>query len=154
MLTKEQQGRVAAALDLIAATPGYAAAARDLARLQDRGRIRFAPTLADRAHAGLTGRITLGPEALDGSVLGLAETLVHEYHHTRQFPLLKTLSFWKGVLTRTPVLRAYERPAYQAACDFLTAVARHFPDLTAEAAAEHAAVRETFAANYGGPWAA
>jgi hypothetical protein len=47
---------------------------------------------------------------------------VHEANHLRQNPLLKTVSFWGGVVTRTPGMRRYEQPAYQAAVDFLEAV--------------------------------
>ena len=143
--------RLNAALALIASTPGYEVVAADLSRLHDRGRIRFAPDLADRAHAGLLGALTLGPEAFDdNSALGLAETLVHEHHHLfRQPPLLKTVSFWAGVATRTPTMARYERPAYDAALGFLAAVARAYPDLADEAAREASAVEATFAANYG-----
>lgn len=138
-------------LALIASTPGYEAVAADLSRLRDRGRIRFAPDLADRAHAGLLGALTLGPEAFDGnSALSLAETLVHEHHHLfQQPPLLKTVSFWAGVATRTPVMARYERPAYAAALGFLQAIARARPDLADEATREASAVEATFAANYG-----
>lgn len=142
--------RVEAALDLIAATPGYGEIAVDLRRLLERGKIRFAPALEDRAHAGLTGTITLGPEALEASALGLAETLVHEHFHLRrQSQLAKTVSFWRGVLTRTPVMRAYERPAYAAALHFLRAVEAAFPEQAAEARQEQAAVAATFTAVYG-----
>ncbi len=139
-----------AALTLIAATPGYEAMAADLSRLRDRGRIRFAPDLSDRAHAGLLGALLLGPEVFAAnSALSLAETLVHEHHHLfRQPPLLKTVSFWAGVATRTPTMARYERPAYDAALDFLAAVARAHPDLADEAATETSAVEATFAANY------
>jgi hypothetical protein len=89
---------------------GYAGVADDLARLRNRGAIAFSPRLPDRAHAGLTGTITLGPESLEGDVVGLAETLVTSTTHLRrQNPLAKTLSFWKGVARRSPVMRDYER---------------------------------------------
>jgi hypothetical protein len=141
---------VSFALDLIAATPGYQTVARDLEWLARRGRIRFVPTLTDRAHAGLLGAITLGPEALAGSALSLAETLVHEHYHLRrQSHFAKTASFWQGVFTQTPVMARYERPAYQTALDFLHAVARAFPDLADEAQGEATAVMETYAAHYG-----
>ena len=108
--------RIKEAIDLVAQTPGYMEIARDLLLLQSRGRIRYVPEMTDRAHAGLTGSLTLGPEALWGSVLSLAETLVHEHYHLRrQGHLAKTLSFWRGVFTRSPTMRAYERPAYDAA---------------------------------------
>lgn len=139
-----------AALALIGSTPGYQGVAADLSRLRDRGRIRFAPDLTDRAHAGLLGALTLGPEVFaDNSALSLAETLVHEHYHLfRQRSLLKTVSFWAGVATRTPTMARYEQPAYAAALRFLRAIARARPDLADEAAREAAAVEATFAANY------
>ena len=141
--------RVDEAVRLIAATPGYADVARDLERLAVRGGIRFAPALVDRAHAGLLGTITLGPEALEGSVLSLAQTLVHEHYHLRrQTPFHKTVSFWRGVFTGRPVMQAYERPAYQAALDFLDAVAHALPDYADEAHMERAEVTAAFHANY------
>ncbi len=149
MLSNEAQAQISAAIDLIAATPCYEAVAHDLARLLQRQRIHFAPTLADRAHAGLTGRIHLGPEPLAGSVLSLAETLVHEHFHLRrQSHFAKTTSFWAGVFTRTPVMARYERPAYDAALRFLHALAQAHPALAEEAAAEAYAVKSTFDACY------
>ena len=127
---------------------GYAPVAETLTRWLDAGRIVYVPTLVDRAHAGLTGRITLGPEALSGSLLGLAETLVHEWWHiARQVPLEKTASFWLGVATGTPTMARYERPAYRAALEFLTAAAS-LPDLAEDAVREADAVRATFATEY------
>lgn len=149
MLSQEQETRIAAAVALIAATPGYEAVAQDLVRLLQRQRIRFVPALIDRAHAGLTGTIHLGPEPLAGSVLSLAETLVHEHFHLRrQSHFAKTVSFWTGIFTRTPVMARYERPAYDAALRFLQAAAHAHPDLAEEAAAEAHAVRATFEACY------
>lgn len=140
---------VEAALELIRSTPGYETVAADLQSLHARGRVHYVPTLPDRAHAGLLGAITLGPEAVTGSALSLAETLVHEHFHLkRQSHLAKTVSFWAGIATRTPVMARYERPAYQAALDFLAAVARARPDLAGEAEAEAGAVGATFAAQY------
>lgn len=142
--------RVEAAIDLIAATPGYGEVAEDLRRLLDRGKIRHEASLQDRAHAGLTGTITLGPEALEASALGLAETLVHEHFHLRrQSHFAKTASFWRGVWTRTSVMRAYEQPAYAAALAFLQAVERAFPEQAEEARHEQVAVAAAFAASYG-----
>lgn len=106
--------------------------------------------LQDRAQAGLLGTITLGPEAAEASPVSLAQTLVHEHHHLHQNLLLKTLSFWLGILTRTPVMRRYEQPAYQAAVDFLEAVKRTHPRLAGEAQAEQVAIRQVFAADFGG----
>jgi len=141
---------VQAALDLIVATPGYEGVADDLARLDRAGRIRYAATLEDRAHAGQLGTITLGPEALATGPLSLAETLVHEHFHLkRQNPFHKTVSFWSGIATRTPIMARYERAAYWAALDFLHAVAQARPDLADEARQEAVAVEATFAACYG-----
>lgn len=138
------------ALRLIAATPGYDGVAKKLAVLAFRGRIRFHHSLEDRAHAGLLGTITLGPEALESGVLSLAQTLVHEHFHLRQNPFLKTVSFWGGVVSRTPVMRRYERPAYRAAFDFLETVKAAFPHLAEEARAEQTAIQQVFAACFGG----
>lgn len=139
-----------AAIELIAATPGYDAVARDLRRRLERGRLRFVPTLEDRAQAGLTGVIRIGPEAMHGTVLSLAATLVHEHYHLRrQHPLHKTVSFWNGVLTRRPVMRAYEAPAYRAQEVFLEAVAAAFPNLADEALQERSMVAAAFSSQYG-----
>jgi hypothetical protein len=142
------------AIRLIRTTPGYTEVAVDLAQLASENRIRVHPTLEDRAHAGLLGTITLGPEAAQASPLSLAQTLVHEHYHLRrQHPLLKTVSFWTGVLSHTPVMRRYERPAYQAAFDFLEAAKKVHPQLTGEAEAEQAAIRQVFETFFGEPLA-
>lgn len=152
MTAEQVTGMLGAAISLIERTPGYEALGVELRGLAASGRIVLVPHLTDRAHAGLTGRIYLGPEPFaEGSVLGLAETLVHERFHLHQFPLLKTASFWAGVATGTPPMARYERPAYRAAYDFLEAVAAAFPDLTDEARREQAAVAAVFAAEYGRP---
>jgi hypothetical protein len=152
MLTvPEWEERLRQAIELIGRTPGYAEEARELADLLARGRIGFAPNLDDRALVTLTGRIQLGPEALDGPLVGLAATLIHEHFHLHQSPFLKTASFWAGVATRTPVLRRYERPAYTAALRFLQIVAATFPDLATTAQGEAAGVAATFAAVFGAP---
>ena len=146
---EEHRRRVRDAIALIASVDGYADVARDLAALDDAGRIRYVPRLADRAHAGLTRRVALGPEAIDGGPVGLAETLVHEHWHLfRQHPLHKTASFWAGVATGTPVMARYERPAYRAALAFLDALARRHPETAATAHAEARAVALSFAAEY------
>jgi hypothetical protein len=137
------------ALGLIASTPGYSEAGEHLARLAAKGRIRVDLRLPDRARAGLLGAITLGPEAVTASAVSLAQTLVHEHYHGHQNPLLKTVSFWLGVATRTPVMRRYEQPAYQAAVDFLEALKHEHPRLAAEAQAEQDAVRQVFALDFG-----
>jgi len=151
MLTGEQEKRIREAIDLVARTPGYGAEARELADLLRRGRIRYAPALADRALVTLTGVIKLGAEALDGPLVGLAETLVHERFHLHQNPFLKTTSFWTGVATRTPVMRRYEEPAYLAGLCFLRAIEAAFPALADVARAEQDDVAATFAAVYQAP---
>ena len=138
------------ALRLIRSTPGHAEVGARLEQLVSQGRLRVDLNLPDRARAGLLGTITLGPEAAEASALSLAQTLVHEAHHLRQNPLLKTASFWAGVLTRTPVMRRYEQPAYQSAIDFLQVVGQAHPYLAAEARAEQNAVRQVFATGFGG----
>jgi hypothetical protein len=137
--------RIAEAVALIGRTPGYEGVAQNLLRRT----IRYIPTLEDRGQATLTGVILIGPEALLGSLVGLAETLVHEEFHTRQSHFLKTHSFWSGVFTRTPVMARYERPAYQAALDFLTALAAAFPEYADEALAEYQMVQASYSAFYG-----
>ncbi|MCX6367197.1 MAG: hypothetical protein NTX57_10875 [Armatimonadetes bacterium] len=137
--------KIAEAIALIGRTPGYERAAQNLSRR----RILYVPTLEDRGQATLFGVILIGPEALQGSLVGLAETLVHEEFHTRQNHFLKTHSFWSGVFTRTPVMARYERPAYQAALDFLTALAAAFPEHAEEALAEHEMVQASYRAFYG-----
>ena len=143
--------RVRAAIALIACVPGYEADAQALARLLETERIRYVPVLADRAHAGLTGIITLGPEpfAQGATLAGLAETLVHEAYHGRQNPLLKSVSFWAGVFTRTDTMLRYERPAYEYALRFLTRLAEVVPERADEAGEESEAVRAGFGGDYG-----
>ena len=149
MLPEPHRQRLGDALALIARTPGYADEARALADWQEAGRIRFVPDLTDRAHAGLLGAITLGPEAFDGTALSLAQTLIHEHWHiARQSPLQKTPSFWAGVATGTPVMARYERPAYRAAPAFLDTVAAALPEWEAAARAEAREVAQTFAHHY------
>ena len=138
------------ALHIIRTTPRYAPVAVKLAQMASDNRIHINPHLEDRAHAGLLGTITLGPEAVESSALSLAQTLVHEHFHLRQHPLLKTVSFWSGVATRTPVMKRYEQPAYQAAMDFLEATKRAHPPLASEAEVEQNAIRQVFAAGFGG----
>lgn len=137
------------AIGLIRLTPGYTEAGVHLAQLASEGRIKVNLDLEDRAQASLLGTITLGPEAIEASMVSLAQTLVHEHFHLRQNPLLKTVSFWSGVVTRTPVMRRYEQPAYQAAIDFLEAVRQTHPHLALEAQAEQAAIRQVFALDFG-----
>ena len=136
--------KIEQAIGLIACVPGYEVVAQSLTRRT----IRFVPTLIDRGQATLTGVILLGSEALDGGLVGLAETLVHEEFHTRQSHLLKTHSFWSGVFTQTAVMARYERPAYQAALDFLAALAHACPEHADEARADSEAIRASYALNY------
>ncbi len=137
------------AVALIGSVPGYARVARDL----ERRRILFDPRLPDRGQASLGGTIRIGPETLHGDrdavLVALAGTLVHEHHHTRQNPFLKTLSFWRGVFTRTHPMGRYERPAYEQQSAFLDALALSHPELAALAARERDAARASFAACYG-----
>ena len=49
-------------------------------------------------------------------------------------------------MTRTPVMRHYEQPAFQAAIDFLEAVRWAHPHLALEAQTEQDAVRQVFIA--------
>ena len=137
------------AIALIARVSDYESVATDLTQLWESGKIRYIPTLQDRGQANLLGSITLGPEPFEGSIVGLAETLVHEHFHLGQNPFLKTTSFWSGVVTRTNVMRRYEAPAYRAGVDFLLALARQFPSYQAEAQTEINAIRETFASEFG-----
>jgi hypothetical protein len=139
------------ALQIIRAVPGYTEVGVELAQLASENRIRFDPALEDRAQAGLLGVITLGPEAMGSSSLSLAQTLVHEHFHLRrQNPFLKTLSFWSGIASGTPVMKRYEQPAYQAAHDFLEVVKRTKIHLANEADNEQRAIRQVFNTEYGG----
>lgn len=144
------QTELQTALRLIAATPGYAPLAQTLAQLAADGKIHHDPNLPDRAVTHLSGSITLGNEALQSPTLGLAETLVHEAYHRTQNPFAKTASYWAGIATRTNPMLRYEQPAYQAAIDFLQAVARTMPAEAAFAHQEIAEVQDSFAQNYGG----
>lgn len=150
-LSEEQEARVRAAIALVARTPGYGVVGAGLTAHLVRGRIGYDAALPDRAQAGLTGRIVLGPEAMQAATLSMAQTLVHEWHHVHQFPLEKTVSLWLGVLMGRPVMRRFERPAYRMALGFLDAAAQAFPDLTDAAGAERQAIAAVFDAEYGGP---
>jgi len=138
------------AIRLIQSTPGYAQTGVALAKMASENRIRVDESLEDRAQAGLLGTITLGPEAIESSAVSLAQTLVHEHFHLHQNPLQKTVSFWSGVLSQSPVMKRYEQPAYQAAMDFLEAVKRKHPHLANEAENEQAAIRQVFELGFGG----
>ncbi len=140
---------ITAAIDLICATPNYGAIGWRLAQLTAKNRLRVDLNLEARAETSLRGIITLGPEAIASNPVSLAQTLVHEAYHVCQNPFLKTVSFWSGVATRTPIMRRYEQPAYQAALDFLSALQQVRPDLAAEVEAEQNAVRCVFANDFG-----
>ena len=149
--TPNLNAALAGALRIIGTTPGYEDVARDLTELYGSDRIRFDAALEDRAHAGLLGAITLGPEATESGPLSLAQTLVHEHFHLRQQnPLQKTASFWQGVASRTEPMQRYERPAYRAAFDFLEAAKSAHPTLADEAAYEQDAIRQVFESSFGG----
>jgi hypothetical protein len=140
------------AIHLIRTTPGYAEVAIDLAQRASQGQIRVDAFLEDRAQAGLLGTITLGEEAATASALSLAQTLVHEHFHLRrQHPLQKTTSFWSGVVSRTPVMSRYEKPAYRAAWDFLEATKASHPNLASEAQEEQNAIAQVFEMSFGEP---
>ena len=139
-----------AALRLVGSTPGYVEVGMALAQLSSDNRLRFDPNLEDRAQTALTGVMTIGPEAAESSPLSLAQTLVHEHFHLGQNPLLKTVSFWSGVATKTNVMKRYEEPAYRAAYDFLEAVKQAHPNLAVEAEDEQAAIRQVFAEGFDG----
>ncbi|MBC8137932.1 MAG: hypothetical protein H8F28_18795 [Fibrella sp.] len=151
MIPAEVAKKIGQAIALIRSVPGYEAESQTLAQLLSDGKIRYVPTLEDRAHAGLLGTITLGPEpfAPGSTILGLAETLIHERHHLTQNPLEKTVSFWTGVATKSDVMARYEKPAYQAAATFLERFRQAFPALAAESDAELFAVRSSYESSYG-----
>jgi hypothetical protein len=139
---------LAEALALIASVPGYETIARSLHDKQTSGKLRL-ENIADRGSASVWGVIRIGPEVLADGPVALSATLVHEQFHTTQFPLVKTGSFWAGVVTGTPVWRRLERPAYRAAVGFLQALARARPDLAAECAREIGATCASFQSLYG-----
>jgi hypothetical protein len=138
------------AVDLVDSVPGYSTIAGRLRRL----RIDYLPSLPDRAHTTMLSQIIVGPKALlnlDKTAFSLAATLVHEEFHTRQNPLLKTVSFWTGVLTRTPTMARYEWPAYRAQTAFLRALAGQRPDLREAIDHELNAIVESVHRYYGRP---
>ena len=141
--------QISQALELICSIRGYKETGIALQKLAAQNRIRFDREMEDRAQTGLLGNITLGPEAIASNTVSLAQTLVHEAYHLHQNPFLKTVSFWTGFLTHTPVMRRYEQPAYQAAIDFLADVKRTQPHLAQEAEREQNAMRCVFANDFG-----
>ena len=161
-LPDDVAARIGEAISLIRSVLGYEAESQILAQLLSDGKIRYETALEDRAHAGLLGTITLGPEpfAPGNTVLGLAETLIHERFHLTQNPLAKTASFWTGIATNTvsflrkettksDVMARYEKPAYQAAEAFLEKFRQTFPELAEQSDTELFAVRSTFESAYG-----
>ena len=118
-----------------------------------RTRIVINPQLSDRAQVDWRGTLSLGPQVFaeegDAGMVSLAGTLVHEAFHLSQFPLLKTVSFWAGVATKTNVMARYERPAYEAQARFLIALAAVHPDLASLAGCERAAALSSYNAEYG-----
>jgi hypothetical protein len=137
------------ALRVIRSTRGYVPVGVELAQLASQGQIIVDAEMEDRAHASLLGSIMLGPEAVAATPLSLSQTLVHELFHLHQNPFEKTLSFWLGVFTGTPVMQRYERPAYLAAFRFLEAVKASHPHLSREAEAEQRAVAQVFEISFG-----
>jgi hypothetical protein len=135
------------ALALIASVPGYEGVARSLRDKQTGGKLRL-EAIEDRGSASVLGVIRIGPEVLADGPVALAATLVHEHFHTTQFPLVKTVSFWVGAFTGTHVWQRLERPAYQAAVEFLETLALARPDLAAECGREIEATRASFQAFY------
>ena len=148
---KEAEAAIGAALSLIRATPNYAPVADALELLRKQGYLTFNATLPDRATTDWQGHIVVGPEAAFASVVGLAETLVHEQFHRTQPVYAKTLSFWGGVFTQSSVWERLERPAYRAAYDFLSAVENYSPTHAEVARQEKRAVKQSFQANYNAP---
>jgi hypothetical protein len=110
--------------------------------------IRYIKDLDDRAQLSLNA-IFIGPKAVEGGPTSLAGTLVHEDWHRRQNPFLKTVSFWRGVFTRTHPMRLFEWPAYRRQIAFLRAAARAQIDPGATGEAEQ--VLESFRRHYGEP---
>lgn len=146
-----ERARIAEAIDLIGSVPGYAETAQDLRQR----RIRYRPNFTDRGQVSLWGTILLGPEPFEGAGeagrVSLAGTLVHEHWHTRQSPILKTVSFWRGVFTRTHPMRRIEWPAYRRQAGFLQSLADSCPSLQDIARRERAAALVSFTAVYGPP---
>ena len=140
-----------AAIDLVRRTPGYQKIGVELAQLASDGRIRFDAKMEDRAQTALSGIITLGEEATSSSALSLAQTLVHERYHLHQNPLLKTVSFWGGIVSRTPVMARYEKPAYRAAYNFLEAAKKAHLHLAGEAQSEQNAIAQVYETSFGAP---
>lgn len=139
------------AIDLVRRTPGYQKIGVELAQLASENRIRFDATMEDRAQTALSGIITLGEEAVASSALSLAQTLVHEHFHLHQNPLQKTVSFWGGIVSRTPVMARYEKPAYRAAWNFLEAAKMAHPQWAHEAQAEQNAIAQVYETSFGAP---
>lgn len=136
-----------AAITLVSETPGYSHIAADLHQRWNSGKLRIEP-ITDRGTTSFNGIIYIGPETLGDGLVATAATLVHEHFHTTQFPLTKTVSFWSGVFTSTPVWQRLERPAYRAAVAFLEALSQSRPDLTRDCQHEIAATHASFQSFY------
>ena len=129
---------------IIHRVPGY----HDVEREIDSRKILFDPRLSDRAYVTLLGNIKIGPEAVSGTPLSLAGTLVHEVHHLSQPLLYRTWSFWRGIFRREHPHKWLEWPAYRAQAQFLLeADAAHVPGGRLEALD----VLESFLFHYGMP---
>ena len=140
--------RFAAAINLIRRVPGYEPVAQELQELYGQDKLRFDPSLEDRGQTALNGAIRIGPEAMGESAVSLAATPVHENYHRHQSPLLKTVSFWTGIVTRNDTMQQYEAPAYNAAAQFLEVLAVAVPEVALEARNEAEAGRAAFATFY------
>jgi hypothetical protein len=147
------RNRVLGAIALVDSVPGYHRVAARLRRLT----IKYDDSLPDRAQTTLRFQIIVGPKSFsdyptdDAGTIGLAATLVHEEFHTRQNPLLKTLSFWAGICTGTHPMARYEWPAYRAQTTFLRALAAVRPDLADDALREIDAIQSAVESYYGKP---
>ncbi|MGC4047448.1 MAG: hypothetical protein QM758_26940 [Armatimonas sp.] len=136
-----------AAIALVTETPGYGSMGADLRQRWESGKLRLEP-IDDRGTTSFNGIIRIGPETLADGPVATAATLVHEHFHTTQFPLSKTVSFWSGVITQTPVWQRLERPAYRAAVAYLEALAQSHPNLAAICHQEINATRSSFETFY------
>ncbi len=148
-IVADTQKIIVEAIQLVQKTSGFSAAAEDLRRR----RIRFDQSFSDRGTITWRGEIVLGPEPFvgsgDESRVSVAGTLMHEACHLHQNPLLKTVSFWSGVFTRTNTMRRYEWPAYRQQAEFLAALAQVHPELRGIALHERDVALASFQAIYG-----
>jgi hypothetical protein len=147
----ENQQIIGDSINLIATIPGFEYVAPRLRRL----RIEFRPDLPDRAQFTWYRTILLGEEPFSGDtetvLVSLAGTLVHEYIHSRQNPLLKSWSFWLGVFTRTHPMRLFEWPAYRTQILLLHRLGQVHKMFQVFSTAEAEAVLNAFIKIYGDP---